>query len=69
MEEVRGIGLMIGIELPVQMSEVRKQLLFEDHIFTGTANSNVIRLLPPLNITKMDADFFLEAFKKRLQQY
>lgn len=68
-EEVRGIGLMIGIELPVQMLEVRKQLLFEDHIFTGTANPNVIRLLPPLNITKMDADFFLEAFKKRLQQY
>lgn len=68
-EEVRGKGLMIGIELPVQMAEVRKQLLFEDHIFTGTASPNVIRLLPPLNITKKEADLFLEAFKNRVQQY
>lgn len=63
---VRGRGLMIGIDLPEELKHIRKDLLFKDHIFTGTANPNVIRLLPALNITKKDADFFLEALNKRL---
>ena len=64
--EVRGRGLMIGIELPEQYSFVKKNLLFKHHIFTGEAKPNVIRLLPALNITKAHADQFLEALKIEL---
>ena len=61
--EVRGRGLMIGIELPEELKEVKKNLLFKHKIFTGEAKPNVIRLLPALNITKLEADLFLTAFK------
>lgn len=63
-KEVRGLGLMIGIELPEELSQARKQLLFDEHIFTGEAKPNVIRLLPALNLTKEHADRFLTALKK-----
>jgi acetylornithine/N-succinyldiaminopimelate aminotransferase len=63
-KEVRGRGLMIGIELPEELSHVRKELLFKHHIFTGEAKPNVVRLLPALNLTKADADKFLAAFKQ-----
>lgn len=66
--EIRGRGLMIGIELPQELNQVRKDLLFKDHIFTGVANPNVIRLLPSLTISKKDADFFLESLDKRLKE-
>ncbi|WP_090885068.1 aspartate aminotransferase family protein [Pedobacter rhizosphaerae] len=62
--EVRGRGLMIGIELPAELAHVKKELLFTHHIFTGEAKPNVIRLLPALNLTKAHADEFLEAFGK-----
>lgn len=58
--EVRGEGLMIGIELPEGLAGVRKNLLFKHHIFTGEAKPNVIRLLPALNLEKADADRFLD---------
>jgi acetylornithine aminotransferase len=61
-KEVRGRGLMIGIELPAELAHVKKELLFTHHIFTGEAKPNVIRLLPALNLTKVNADRFLEAF-------
>jgi len=61
-KEVRGRGLMIGIEMPEELAHVRKELLFKHHIFTGEAKPNVIRLLPALNLTKAHADRFLEAF-------
>ncbi len=61
-KEVRGRGLMIGIDLPAELSNVKKDLLFKHHIFTGEAKPNVIRLLPALNLTKAYADRFLEAF-------
>ena len=61
--EVRGRGLMIGIELPEELSQVKKNLLFKQFIFTGEAKPNVIRLLPALNLTKAQADQFLENFK------
>ncbi len=64
--EVRGKGLMIGIDLPEELKMVKKNLLFNHKIFTGEAKSNVIRLLPALNISKVEADIFLEAFKKEL---
>ncbi|HMI77269.1 MAG TPA: aminotransferase class III-fold pyridoxal phosphate-dependent enzyme [Ferruginibacter sp.] len=65
-KEVRGRGLMIGIELPEEFNEVKKNLLFKHKIFTGEAKPNVIRLLPALNITKADADIFLQAIKTEL---
>ena len=64
--EVRGRGLMIGIELPEELKEVKKNLLFKHKIFTGEAKPYVIRLLPALNITKVEADIFLEAFREEL---
>jgi acetylornithine/N-succinyldiaminopimelate aminotransferase len=64
--EVRGRGLMIGIDLPAEYAQAKKDLLFKHHIFTGEAKPNVIRLLPALNLTKAHADQFLEAFTKVL---
>jgi len=64
--EVRGSGLMIGIELPESLKEVKKNLLFKHKIFTGEAKPNVIRLLPALNIGKVEADIFLNALQKEL---
>ena len=65
-KEVRGRGLMIGIELPDELNQVKKNLLFKHRIFTGEAKPNVIRLLPALNLTKAHADQFLEAFSLEL---
>ena len=65
-KEVRGKGLMIGIELPGELNTVKKNLLFKHKIFTGEAKPNVIRLLPALNITKTEADIFLQALKTEL---
>lgn len=65
-KEVRGRGLMIGIDLPAELSDVKKNLLFKHYIFTGEAKPNVIRLLPALNLTKAHADRFLEAFSKEV---
>ncbi|MGJ1361598.1 aspartate aminotransferase family protein [Sphingobacterium spiritivorum] len=66
-KEVRGRGLMIGIDLPEELSTLKKELLEKEKIFTGEAKPNVIRLLPALNITKAHADQFLEAFDIRLK--
>ena len=60
--EVRGRGLMIGIELPAELAHLRKDLLFKHHIFTGEAKPNVIRLLPALTLSRAHADRFLEVF-------
>jgi acetylornithine aminotransferase len=65
--EVRGRGLMIGIDLPAEFAHAKKDLLFKHHIFTGEAKPNVIRLLPALNLTKAHADQFLEAFTQVLK--
>lgn len=65
--EVRGRGLMIGIELPEELSQVKKNLLFTHHIFTGEAKPNVIRLLPALTLTKEQADHFLENLKTAIK--
>lgn len=63
-KEVRGRGLMIGLELGQGYEGLRDKLLFEEHIFTGGAGANIIRLLPPLNITKEVADHFINTIKK-----
>ncbi|MBK6380708.1 MAG: aspartate aminotransferase family protein [Chitinophagaceae bacterium] len=65
-KEVRGKGLMIGIDLPDELNMVKKNLLCKHKIFTGEAKPNVIRLLPALNITKTEADIFLQAIKTEL---
>ncbi len=64
--EVRGRGLMIGIELDGDSAPVRKRLLEEEHVFVGSSGKTVIRLLPALNLTRAHADRFLESFNKLL---
>lgn len=61
-KKVRGNGLMIGLEFDEPVAAMRKKLLFDKHVFTGVTGTNVIRILPPLNLTKAQADDFLEAF-------
>ncbi len=66
-QEVRGRGLMIGIVLPETLPNVKKDLLFKHRIFTGEAKPNVIRLLPALNLSKAQAEYFLNEFKTALK--
>jgi acetylornithine/N-succinyldiaminopimelate aminotransferase len=64
---VRGKGLMIGIDFDFPVGKLRTKLVKEQHLFTGSAgNPNTVRLLPPLNITKVEADLFLEKLEKAL---
>ena len=65
-KEVRGKGLMIGIEMAESVAPLRRALLYDNHIFTGVAGQNMIRLLPPLCLTKAQADHFLITFNKLL---
>lgn len=66
-KEIRGRGLMIGIELDGSGPEFRQRLLFEKHIFTGGAGPSTVRLLPALCLTREMADRFLLSFKEILQ--
>ncbi len=69
-QEVRGSGLMIGLEFDFPIKELRKQLLFEEKIFTGSSsNPNVMRLLPPLNIQKEQIDFFIKKLTTVVKTY
>lgn len=63
-KDVRGYGLMIGLEFEEPIKEIRSKLLFEHHIFTGVTGTHVIRLLPPLVLTIEQADHFLAELKK-----
>lgn len=65
-KEIRGRGLMLGVDLQPQYSNVRNRLLFESHIFTGGARNNVMRLLPPLTISKPEIDIFITELKSYL---
>ena len=62
--EVRGRGLMIGIELDVPYKEIRSKLLFEEHCFTGCSGTNVLRLLPPLCLSEAEAADFLQRLER-----
>lgn len=64
--DVRGEGLMIGIELDIPYKEPRTRLIKEEHCFTGCSGTNVIRLLPPLCLTMDEAQQFMEKFKRVL---
>jgi len=68
-KEVRGLGLMIGIEMNKPIRELRRKLLFDEKVFTGASGTNIIRLLPPLSLSKQDADLFLIRFKKALNSF
>ena len=65
-QDVRGRGLMIGIDLDIPHKDVRQPLIYEEHCFTGCAGTNILRLLPPLCLTKAEADQFIEKLKKVL---
>ena len=64
--DIRGRGLMIGIELDTPYKEIRNSLLFDQHVFTGCAGTNVLRLLPPLCLSVAEADEFLDKLQKVL---
>lgn len=68
LKDVRGRGLMIGIEIEGSAPEFRKKLLFEEHVFTGGAGQHTVRLLPALTITKTEADKFLSKLKHLLSK-
>ncbi|MBQ7253924.1 MAG: aspartate aminotransferase family protein [Bacteroidales bacterium] len=63
-KQLRGRGLMVGIEVKDGFEGLRDRLLFEKHVFTGGAGANVIRLLPPLCISKAEIDQFIERFNE-----
>lgn len=65
-KEVRGKGLMIGLEFDQPVKELRNRLLFEQHVFTGASGTHVIRLLPPLSLSQEQADCFIGKLKNIL---
>ncbi len=64
--DVRGRGFMIGVEMACGYIPVRNNLLFNGKIFTGGAKSNIIRLLPPLSVSKAECDALLKSFEKEI---
>lgn len=64
--EVRGRGLMVGIELDTPHKPIREKLVYEEHCFTGCASTNILRLLPPLCFTKQEVDDFIGRLKKAM---
>jgi acetylornithine aminotransferase len=65
-KEIRGRGLMIGVEFTDSVREIRNKLLFEEKVFTGVAGANIIRLLPPLCLTLEEAEDFINRFRRVL---
>ncbi len=68
LKEVRGRGLMIGIEIDGSAAELRRRLLFEKHIFTGGAGATTVRLLPALTVGRKEADRFLASFSELINE-
>ena len=66
-ENVRGRGLMIGFDVPEELKDLRKNLLFKHYVFTGEAKPNIIRLLPSLAISRKQVDEFLELLKEEIE--
>ena len=67
-KEVRGMGLMIGIEFNFPVNDLRKKLMKEYKILVGSSGNNIIRLLPPLSINKIEADYFLNSLSSALSK-
>ncbi len=68
LKNVRGRGLMIGFDVPEELKDLKKNLLWNQKIFTGEAKPNVIRLLPSLALKKRDAEMFIEAIKEEIEK-
>ena len=69
LKKVKGKGLMLGLEFDFEVAELRKKLIFEKHIFTGgSANKNLLRILPPLSVTKEQIDEFIKSIKQILNE-
>ena len=66
--DVRGRGLMIGVELDVPYKEIRSKLLFEERCFTGCSGTNVLRLLPPLCLSEAEAADFLSRLERVVKE-
>ena len=66
LQQVRGRGLMIGFDVPAELSGLKNELLSQTHVFTGEAKPSVIRLLPPLSLSLREADMFLQAIQSLL---
>ena len=67
--DVRGRGLIIGIDLDIPQKDVRQHLIYNEHCFTGCTGTNTLRLLPPLCINQQEADSFIEKFNKTLARF
>ncbi|HJY12747.1 MAG TPA: aminotransferase class III-fold pyridoxal phosphate-dependent enzyme, partial [Flavobacterium sp.] len=68
-KQVKGKGLMLGVEFDFDVAALRKKLIIEKHIFTGSANNkNLLRILPPLTVKKSDIDTFIVALKESLEE-
>jgi acetylornithine/N-succinyldiaminopimelate aminotransferase len=68
-KQVKGKGLMLGVEFDFEIGPLRKKLIVEKHIFTGSANNkNLLRILPPLTVKKSDIDTFIVALKESLEE-
>lgn len=68
LQNVRGRGLMIGFDVPEELKDLKKNLLWNQKVFTGEAKPNVIRLLPSLALKKRDAEDFIEAIKEEIEK-
>lgn len=67
-KNIKGRGLMLGLEFDFDVTELRKKLIYNEHIFTGNASQkNLLRILPPLSITKADVDVFFAGLKNALK--
>lgn len=68
LQNVRGRGLMIGFDVPEELKDLKKNLLWNQQIFTGEAKPNVIRLLPSLALKKRDAEQFIDSIKEEIEK-
>jgi len=68
-KNIKGRGLMLGLEFDFEVAALRKQLIMDGHVFTGSANNKkLLRILPPLTIQKQHIDLFIETLQKFLKQ-
>ncbi|MBK5270981.1 MAG: aminotransferase class III-fold pyridoxal phosphate-dependent enzyme, partial [Bacteroidia bacterium] len=67
LENIRGRGLMIGFDVPEELKDLKKNLLWNQKVFTGESKPNIIRLLPSLALKKRDAEQFIESIQEEIQ--
>ena len=67
-KSVRGLGLMVGVVLDIPQKEVRNKLIYEQHCFTGCASTDILRILPPLCLTRDNVDDFIQRLETVLNE-